>query len=134
MKALLDTNTCVYVLKRNQPAVVQRFASYETGELAVSTITVAELAFGAEKSARPEQNLNAIEHLLLGLTVVEFDYLAAREYGQIRAWLQRHGTPIGPLDMQLAAHARQLNLPLVTNNVKEFSRVPRLRTENWVTG
>lgn len=134
MKALLDTNTCVYVLKRNQPTVVQRFASYETGELAVSMITVAELAYGAEKSARPEQNLNAIEHLLLGLTVVEFDDQAAREYGQIRARLRRQGTPIGPLDMLLAAHARRLDLPLVTNNVKEFSRVPGLRTENWVAG
>jgi tRNA(fMet)-specific endonuclease VapC len=89
--------------------------------------------FGVEKSQRPAQNKNALEAFLYPLGVVEFGYDAAVEYGKLRAYLQRQGTPIGTVDTFIAAHALQLGIPLVTNNEREFSRVPGLRIENWVS-
>lgn len=129
---LLDTNTCIYLIKKRPPEVLRRFGEHTVGEIALSSVTAAELHFGAHKSQRPAQNLRALEQFLLPLTVVEFGHDAAAAYGRIRTVLEERGTPIGPLDTLIAAHAVSLSLTLVTNNVREFERVPELEVENWV--
>ncbi|MBA3611048.1 MAG: type II toxin-antitoxin system VapC family toxin [Rubrobacteraceae bacterium] len=132
MKVLLDTNVCVHVIRERPPEVLRRFEEYTVGDIAVSSITVAELYFGARKSGRADRNEEALEQFLLPLEVVEFGHAAAIAYGRVRAALEELGTPIGPLDTLIAAHARDLNLTLVTNNIREFSRVPDLELDNWV--
>lgn len=108
------------------------FERYEVGEIGVSSITVAELSYGAEKSSRPAQNLEALGKFLLPLELVTFGPEAAAAYGQIRATLEWAGTPIEPLDTLIAAHALSLGVTLVTNNLREFERVPDLQVEDWV--
>jgi len=132
MKVLLDTNICIYIIKQKPPEVLQRFTTFAVGEVMVSSVTAAELMYGAQKSQRAAQNQQAVEQFLLPLVVAEFDYAAALVYGRIRAHLERQGTPIGALDIFIAAHALQLGVPLVTNNTRAFSRVPGLPVENWV--
>ena len=134
MSHLLDTNICIYVIKRKPPVVLQRLARHALDEIAISSITVAELHFGVQKSQYPERNRRALEQFLLPLDVVAFDYAAAAIYGQIRATLERQGTPIGALDLLIAAHALSLGYTLVTNNEREFARVPGLKVENWAEG
>lgn len=129
-KYLLDTNICVYVLNERPLPVAARFREFRLGELAVSSVTVAELAYGASKSNRVGTK-ERLEKFLTDLITLPFDDAAAWEYGELRAFLQREGQPIGPLDLQIAAHALSLGLPIVTNNVGEFARVPRLTVENW---
>ncbi len=129
---LLDTNTCIYLIKQRPPEVLRRFEEHTVGDIGISSITAAELHFGAEKSQRPEGNLRALEQFLLPLDVVPFGHEAAAAYGRIRAVLERRGTPIGSLDTLIAAHALSLRLTLVTNNLREFERVPGLKLENWV--
>lgn len=132
MNVLLDTNTCIYLIKRRPAEVLGRFEEYAVGDIGVSSVTVAELYFGVQKSQRPAQNEQALEQFLLPLAVVGFDLACAVEYGRIRAALEKKGTPIGPLDTLIAAHTLSLDLTLVTNNVREFERVPGLSIENWV--
>jgi tRNA(fMet)-specific endonuclease VapC len=132
MIRLLDTNICVYVIKRRPPEVLQRFTTYIVGDLGVSAVTAAELWYGAAKSKRPAQNQQALEQFLLPLTIAPFDDAAARTYGLVRSALEQKGTPIGALDTLIAAHALSLGIPLVTNNVLEFARVSGLTVENWV--
>jgi tRNA(fMet)-specific endonuclease VapC len=132
MIRLLDTNICIYVIKRRPPEVLQRFTTYTVGDLGISSITAAELWYGAAKSERPAQNQQALEQFLLPLSIAPFDDAAARTYGLIRSELERTGTPIGALDTLIAAHSLSLGIPLVTNNVKEFARVTGLAIENWV--
>ena len=132
MILLLDTDTCIYLIKNKPPEVLARFDEYAVGDIAVSSITVAELYFGARKSQRPAQNEQALEQLLLPLEILRFDFEAAMAYGRVRMALERSGTPIGPLDTLIAAHAVSLGLKLVTNNVREFERVPNLELDNWV--
>ncbi|HZG68069.1 MAG TPA: type II toxin-antitoxin system VapC family toxin [Herpetosiphonaceae bacterium] len=131
MIRLLDTNICIYLIKRQPPEVLQRFTAYTPGDLGVSTVTAAELWYGAAKSGRPAQNRQALDQFLLPLVIAPFDDSAARAYGRLRADLERQGTPIGALDTLIAAHALSLGVPLVTNNVKEFARVAGLPVENW---
>ena len=131
MRLMLDTNICIYIIKQKPPEVLVRFNSYEVGDIAVSSITVAELQFGVRKSQQPERNQQALSHFLLPLMVVDFDQTAATTYGEVRASLERQGRPIGPLDMLIAAHALSLKLTLVTNNVGEFGRVQGLVVKNW---
>jgi tRNA(fMet)-specific endonuclease VapC len=131
MKFLLDTNICIYLIKRRPPQVVDRFAALSFGDVGVSSITVAELQYGVQKSQYPERNRQALEQFLVPLVIAEFDYSAAAAYGAIRAALERQGTPIGSLDMLIAAQALCLDVTLVTNNVREFSRVPDLKLVNW---
>ena len=100
--------------------------------MAVSSVTVAELQYGAYKSSWPERNQEALAEFLLPLEVVSFDESAAAHYGEIRTYLERKGNMIGAMDLLIAAHARSLSLTLVTNNIHEFQRVPGLRAENWV--
>ena len=130
MRFLLDTNICIYVINARPAALLTRFIEHEPDGLGVSSITAAELYWGAYNSGS-ERNVSAMEKFLAPLEVRDFDLPAARHYGKIRAALQRKGTPIGPLDLQIAAHAMALDLTLVTNNLREFRRVPGLRVENW---
>ncbi|HUT19255.1 MAG TPA: type II toxin-antitoxin system VapC family toxin [Anaerolineae bacterium] len=131
MKYMLDTNICIYLIKQKPPQLLRKFAELSFGDVGVSAITVAELQYGVQKSQYPEQNQQALGQLLIPLTIVDFDHNAAVAYGAIRAALERQGTPIGSLDTLIAAHAQSLDVTLVTNNVREFSRVPDLKVVNW---
>ena len=131
MILLLDTNTCIYLIKQHPPEVLRKFKEYSVGDIGISSITAAELHFGVQKSQRPEDNRRALQQFLLPLTAADFDENAATTYGHVRAHLEKQGTPIGPLDTLIAAHALSLDLTLVTNNVREFERVPGLEVENW---
>ena len=131
---MLDTNICIYTIKQTPEEVLKKFKEeIKNGDgLCISAITLAELKHGVEKSSRPEKNEAALAGLLTSLTVLPFDDLAAVEYGKICAYLQKCGTPIGVMDMLIAAHAKAENMVLITNNVREFERVPDLIVENWV--
>jgi tRNA(fMet)-specific endonuclease VapC len=128
---LLDTNILIYAIKSRPQQVRQRFEQNE-GSMAVSTVSLGELVFGAERSEKPQENLRVIESLIARLELLPFDQAAAFHFGQIRAELFNKGQPIGPFDMMIAAHARSCGLVLVSNNTKEFERVSGLRLENWV--
>ncbi|HEY9047733.1 MAG TPA: type II toxin-antitoxin system VapC family toxin [Ohtaekwangia sp.] len=132
MTYILDTNICIYIIKRKPESVVDRLQKMQSDQLAVSTITVAELEYGVRKSAQPEKNQLALQNFLMPLSILNFDFAATLEYGIIRSELERKGTPIGPLDLLIAAHAKSLGHTLVTNNEKEFSRIDGLHIENWV--
>jgi tRNA(fMet)-specific endonuclease VapC len=128
---MLDTNMCNYLIRQRSQRALRRFEEFEVGEVGLSVITVSELRYGVEKSTRPRQNREALERFLLPLEVMSFGLEATISYGRIRAALERSGTPIGPLDTLIAAHALSLNAVLVTNNTREFERVPGLRIEDW---
>jgi len=131
LQYMLDTNICIYVIRNYPQQLLQRFNAIAE-QLCVSAITLGELHYGAEKSARRLQNLQAIEHFSARLDVLPFSLKAAAHYGQLRAGLERAGTPVGPHDMLIGAHARSDGLIIVTNNRREFDRIPGLRVENWV--
>lgn len=131
MRFLLDTNICIYIIKQKPPEVLQKFNEFQVGDLGISSITVAELEFGVQKSQFSAKNKQALSQFLLPLEIVDFDDVAAVAYGNIRAFLEQQGTPIGSLDTLIAAHALSLAATLITNNTKEFSRVPNLKLENW---
>ena len=131
MKYLLDTNICIYIIKNKPPVVRQRFKSLIIGDVGVSSITVAELQFGVQKSRYGSQNQAALNQFLAPLEIVPFDHETAVSYGHIRTLLESNGTPIGALDTLIAAHAYTLNCILVTNNESEFRRVLGLSVENW---
>lgn len=131
MTYMLDTNICIYVMKKKPEKVLQRFREELNNGLCISSITLAELEYGMKHSSNPPKNEQALLRFLVPLSVLPFGPSAALEYGEIRTCLQRQGTPIGPLDMLIAAHARAEGLVMVTNNVREFERVPRLEIENW---
>jgi tRNA(fMet)-specific endonuclease VapC len=128
---LLDTNICIYVIKQHPSAVVERFLAHEEAGIAISSITAAELYYGVSKTGSAK-NRRILDKFISPLTVLEFDLRAARAYGEVRAALESKGVPIGPLDTQLAAHALTEDLTFVTNNQREFKRVPGLRVENWI--
>lgn len=132
MKFMLDTNICIYAIKNKPESVLKHLKENLSNGLCISSITLAELEHGVEKSANKEKNALALLQFLSILTVLPFDDLAAVEYGKICAYLQKKGTPIGVMDMLIASHARAEKLVLVTNNVREFERVPELLIENWV--
>ena len=131
MRFLLDTNICIYCIKQKPRAVLDRFRQLPVSAVGVSAITVAELEFGVFKSADPARNRAALLAFLAPLDIAPFDDRAAEEYGRIRAHLQAQGTPIGPLDTLIAAQALSLGTTLVTNNEREFRRIPGLGVENW---
>ena len=132
MAWLLDTNTCIYIIKQKPIAVLKKFSDIPPGQIALSAITVAELEYGARKSAAIEKNLAALQQFFIPFDILPFNYLATMEYGIIRAELEAKGTPIGPPGTLIAAHEKSLNYILVTNNEKEFNRVIGLQVENWV--
>jgi len=132
MKFLVDTDTCIYALKQN-PAVLKHLLAQSREDIAVSVITEAELRTGAAKSTSAAKTLRLVENFLRPLGIVEFTSNDAASYAQVRAKLERAGTPIGPLDTLIAAQAVARKLVLVSNNEREFSRVAGLRIENWVS-
>lgn len=132
MKYLLDTNICVELIRRRSAAVIRELVKHPIGDIGLSSVTVAELQYGVVKSSEPERNRLALAQFLAPLAIADFDAPAAEAYGLIRAGLERQGTPIGPLDTLIAAHALSLGVILVTNNEREFGRVPGLSVENWV--
>jgi tRNA(fMet)-specific endonuclease VapC len=132
MRYLLDTNICIYIIKRSPPDVYERFRRLHVGDIGVSAITYCELQFGVARSSKPNENQLALNEFLSPLEVLDFPAGAASAFGEIRAHLQRVGTPIGNFDLLIAAHARHQGLTLVTNNLEEFKRVPGLKVENWV--
>jgi tRNA(fMet)-specific endonuclease VapC len=129
---LLDTNICIYLIKQKPPQILAKFNRYTLDDLGISAISVAELQYGVQKSRFPAQNQAALEQFLLPLNIVDFDYAAAIAYGRIRAQLEAHGTPIGAMDLLIAAQALSANLAIITNNTREFSRIPSLRVLNWL--
>ena len=128
---MLDTNICIYVMKKYPLGLREKFNSLAE-QLCISSITLGELHYGAEKSARRADNLTAVAHFVARLDVLPFGAKAAAHYGQVRAELERAGTPSGPHDMQIGGHARSEGLIIVTNNMREFVRMPGIRAENWV--
>ena len=132
MKYLLDTNICIYIIKEKPKSVIKKFEQISPMEVGVSTITVAELEFGVAKSQYPEKNRKALEWFILPLIILPFNLEDTRAYGDIRHHLESKGTPIGAMDMLIAAQARQREVILVSNNEQEFSRIPGLKVENWV--
>jgi len=131
VKYLLDTNICIYIIKKKEAGILRKLQSYRDEDLAVSTITIAELEYGVTKSKLTHRNRIALTSFLVPFEVLDFDQEAAVEHGLIRAWLEKEGNPIGSMDMLLAAQARSKSLVLVTNNEKEFAKVPGLKLENW---
>ena len=131
MKYMLDTNICIYTIKHKPPEVIKAFLCHEPDDMCISSITYGELMHGVEKSQAVERNRAAITLFLSSISILPFDSDAAEKYGAVRADLERKGTPIGPMDMLIAGHARSRGLILVTNNTREFFRVNELEVEDW---
>ncbi len=133
MKYMLDTNICIYIIKKKPYEVFNKFINAGINNICVSSITIAELEYGIHKSVKQEQNKLAFYKFITPLQILEFNSKAACEYGELRAKLERNGNIIGSLDMLIAGHALSENLSLVTNNTKEFRRVENLKLENWIS-
>ena len=131
MRYMLDTNICIYAIKQKPEQVFTRLQEHDPIDVCISSVTYAELVHGVEKSKAIDKNRVALALLLANIEIMNFDSLAAESYGKIRADLEKAGTPIGPLDMMIAGHAKALGYTVVTNNTKEFERVKGLKLENW---
>ena len=131
MEYMLDTNICIALIKRKSPRVLLHLQSRSVGDIGISTITLAELRYGVEKSLMADQNRRALEGFLLPLEIADFNESAASACGKVRAALEMAGKPIGPLDTQIGAHALSLDTVLVTNNTKEFKRIKGLKVADW---
>ncbi len=131
MKYMLDTNICIYAIKHKPEKVFKKLQKTDPSDVCISSITYAELVYGVEKSAAVEKNRLALSMMLSNIEIKDFDADAADSYGLVRADLERKGTPIGPLDMMIAGHAKALGCTVVTNNEKEFARVKGLKIANW---
>lgn len=131
MKYLLDTNICIYLIKQKPLKVLGRFQTLALSDIGISSITVAELEYGIYKSQQQEKNRSALMQFLMPLEIIEFDQTAAKIYGLIRSDLESKGLVIGSMDMLIGAHAMSLGVTLVSNNLREFSRITNLSLENW---
>lgn len=132
MKYMLDTNICIYIIKQKPQAVIERFFQTEISQIGISSITLSELFFGVSKSSKPDQNKIALAQFIAPLEILPYDGQAAHYYGDLRSYLEKQGKPIGSLNMLIAAHALSIAATLVTNNEKEFIRIPNLNIDNWV--
>ncbi len=132
IKLMLDANICIYILKQQPRSILEHLEDYAVGELAVSMVVHGELVYGAYKSAKKMKNLANIESLMNTLTILPVDENVVHYYGEIRAELERRGQMIGSNDFWTAAHALSLQLPLATNNTREFIKVPNLEVVNWI--
>lgn len=132
LKYMLDTNICIFTVK-NRPAHMREVFNRHHGQMCISAVSLMELIYGAEKSASPGRNLAVVEGFAARLDVLPYDEIAASHTGQLRAELAKSGAPIGPYDQMIAGHARSRGLIVVTNNLREFDRVPGLRVEDWAT-
>ncbi len=129
---LIDTNICIYLINKKSEKLLQRIELEEAFKIGISAITVAELEYGIAKSLYPEKNKIALVEFLSTFEIIPFTDIDAEVFGSIRVYLQKKGTPIGPYDLQLASQCLARDLILVTNNVKEFKRIPDLKIENWL--
>ena len=133
MRYMLDTDICIHTINERPVAVLRAFEKFHAAGLGVSSVTAAELFFGVARTGS-QRNLQALRRFLATLEIAPFDAAAAEVSGSLRAWLASQGTPIGPYDTLIAAHAHALGVTLVSNNTREFDRVPGLRVENWADG
>ncbi len=133
MKVMLDTNTCIYLIKRKPEKVLQRFQAYSIGDIGISSITLAELEYGVAKSQHVQKNRLALDEFILPLEIAAFDEAASEKYGAMRSMLEKNGMLIGSMDMLIAAHALSLDVTVVTNNMKEFKRIKGLKVVDWST-
>src|SRR3982751_975241 len=131
MLLLLDTDICIHLIREQPQAIVARFDKYAVGDIGISTITLAELEYGVSNSGKPAKNKEALDQFVTPLVVADFDRAATVSYGKLRTVLEKKGRMIGGMDLLIAAHAVSLNVPVVTHNVREFTRVPGLRVETW---
>jgi len=132
MRYMLDTDICIYLIKKKSEKLIEKICSFNEQEICISSITMSELYYGAEKSNNPETNKITLMLFLSALSVLDFDAEASKSYGFVRAELEKKGTPIGPLDTMIASHALAAKCVLVTNNISEFSRIEELSVENWM--
>ena len=132
MMVMLDTNTCIALIKQKPAHTLQKFSKYQVGDIGISAVTLAELRYGVFKSQHQAKNQAALDEFILPLEIAAFDEPATTAYGELRATLEKRGTPVGPLDTMIAAHALNLGATLVTNNTREFNRVPRLKVVDWI--
>jgi len=132
MKCLLDTNICIYIIKKKPIQVLQKLQTFQPSEIGISSITLSELDYGIEKSSYPQKNRFALMQFLSPFEIASYDHHASEIYGRIRAVLEKQGKPIGAMDLLIAAHAMALDAVLVTNNEKEFRKIQDLKIENWV--
>ena len=131
MAYVLDTNICIYIIKKKPKKVLETLKRKKISSIGISTITLSELEYGIVKSQAPGKNRLALIEFIAPLKIYNYDDMAAKNYGEIRAYLEKIGKTIGPLDMLIAAHVRSLGYILVTNNEKKFINVPNLKVENW---
>ena len=131
MRYMLDTNICIYIIRKKPIKVLKKLRTFDLSDIVISAITHSELEYGVAKSSRQKENRNALIKFLTTLDIVPYDDKAAADYGQIRNHLEKKGAVVGAMDMLIGAHARSIPVTLVTNNVKEFKRIPGLRVENW---
>ena len=129
---LIDTNICIYLINGSSEKLRQRIETFRPYEIAISSISVAELEYGVSKSRYTEQNSKTLHKFLSAFEILPFDDRDAESFGMIRAYLEKMGTPIGAYDMQIAAQGIARNITVVTNNIREFERVPSLHVENWI--
>ena len=132
MRFMLDTDSCIALIKRKPGSILRRLTALAPGEVGLSAITLGELRYGVAKSAQREKNAQALDEFLLPLEIADFDEPSAEVYGTVRAALEKAGTPIGPLDTQIGAHALSLGAVLVTHNTREFRRIPGLTVVDWL--
>jgi len=131
MKFMLDTNTCIYLIKKKPAEVIGHFKRHKVGDIGISSITLAELQCGVEKSHHVHRNRVALEEFIAPLEIAPFDEAASRTYGEIRSHLEKAGTPIGSMDTLIGAHALSLGVTIVTNNIREFNRINNLKVIDW---
>ena len=128
---LLDTNICIYAMKNSSTGLTAKLLQTDPADICISSVTLSELEYGIAKSKAPDRNRRALYQFLAAVPVLDYDSSAAQEYGDIQAALEKAGTPIGPMDLMIAAHARSCGCTIVTKNCREFLRICGLRTENW---
>jgi len=133
MRYMLDTDSCIFLIKRKSGPLLSRLTALGPGEAGISAITLAELRYGVAKSAQSEKNRLALDEFLLPLEIADFDETAAATYGSVRTELEKAGAQIGPLDTQIGAHALSLGSVLVSHNTREFCRISGLAVEDWLT-
>ncbi len=131
MSYMLDTDICIYIIQKQPEQVLRKFQSFSIGDICISSITLAELSYGVEKSKHHQKNRAALREFTLPLNILAFDEEVASYYAYIRVYLEKKGIPIGALDLMIAAHAQCTQSILVTNNTREFIRIPKLKIENW---
>lgn len=131
MRYMLDTNICIYLIKQKPEKVLRHFKAHSVGEIGISSITLAELRYGVERSQQVQKNRQALEEFTLPLEIAAFDEDVAEVYGSVRAGLEQARTPVGSMDMLIGAHALSLGVTLVTNNLREFEKIKNLKVVDW---